>query len=220
MIDFVKARSTMVDCQLRPNGVSDYAVLGAFAAVRREAFAPSRVKPFAYSDEDLRLSGLESSRYLLEPVTLARMVQEARIGPGDIVLDVGCATGYSTAILAILCNSVVALESDETLAAEATRILAEEGVANAAVVTGPLEKGYAKEAPYDAILVNGSVGDMPDALKRQLKPGGRLVAVEGVGNAGKCWVYVGTQGGASRSEAFNAAVPALPGFEREAGFVF
>ena len=219
MTDFPQARANMVESQLRCNNVNDKRVLAAFLAVRREAFVPAQMRPFAYMDEDLRLRGLDPDRVLLEPMTQARLIQLAEIEPTDVVLDVNGATGYSAAILSRMADAVVALEADETLAAEATRVLAEEGFDNAAVVSGPLREGWKREAPYDAIVVNGAVEEVPDAWFDQLKPDGRLVCVVGTGQAGRLRVY---RGGVRSDgvDAFNAAVPLLSGFEREEAFIF
>jgi len=220
MIDFAQARRTMVDCQVRPNDVTDFRVLDAFMEVPREVFVSSTQKPLSYIDEDLPLSGTQENRYLMEAMSLSRLIQLAEITPDDFVLDIGCATGYSTAILSRIANSVVGLEVDETLAGQATELLMELGYSNTAVVTGPLEKGYAKEAPFDVIVISGSVDQLPDALGEQLRDGGRLVVVEGQGNTGEARLYTKTNGVVSSRWAFNASVMPLPGFERETGFVF
>ncbi|MEM1038370.1 MAG: protein-L-isoaspartate O-methyltransferase [Pseudomonadota bacterium] len=220
MIDYAQARQTMVDCQIRPNDVTDYRVLEAFMEVPREVFVSSAQKPLAYIDEDLPLSGTAEDRYLMEAMSLSRLIQLADVGADDFVLDIGCATGYSTAVLSRLGNSVVGLEVDEALAEEATRLLMDLGYSNTAVVTGPLNKGYAKEAPFDVILVSGSVDALPDVLCEQLRDGGRLVVVEGQGNTGEARLYTKTNGVVSSRWAFNASVMPLPGFERESGFVF
>ena len=220
MIDFDKARQNMVDCQIRPNAVTDHAVIKAFLEVPREEFVSATQKSLAYIDEDLRVSGGEPERYLMEAMSMSKLVQLASIGPDDVVLDIGCATGYSTAILSRLCNSVVALESDEDLAEQATQNLLSLGYDNAAVVFGPLEKGYAKEGPYDAIFVGGAVDELPDTLSQQLKEGGRLVVAEGVGNAGVARVYALENGIIGARTAFNCAVRPLPGFAREESFIF
>ena len=219
MTDFAQARANMVESQIRPNNVTDIPLLRAFLNVRREAFVPVQMRPFAYMDEDLALRGLEPSRVLLEPMTLARMMQLAEVRPGDLVLDLACATGYSTAVLSQLADAVVALEENETLASEAERVLGEEGYANVAVVRGPHAQGWRKEAPYDVILVNGAVHEVPQAWLDRLRPGGRLVCVVGEGQAGRIRLFRGGKSGAG-VDSFNAAVPLLDGFERKAQFVF
>ncbi|MFD0917458.1 protein-L-isoaspartate O-methyltransferase [Pseudahrensia aquimaris] len=222
MIDFEKARITMVDCQIRPNDVTSHDVLRAFGEVPREMFVTAAQKPLAYIDEDLAIStnGAGEDRYLMEPTPMARLVQLADVTKDCIVLDVGCATGYSTAVLSRLCNSVVALECDSELVERASRSLTELGYDNAVVVEGPLEKGYPSEGPYDAIFIGGSVDYVPDAFLSQLKEGAKLVCVEGQGNSAVAKLYLREGGVLSGRVAFNCAVRPLPGFARASEFVF
>ena len=222
MIDFLAARTTMVDCQIRPGDVTDLAILDAMQKIPRERFLDDAQIPLAYIDEDLPLGVGEGSktRYLMEPTSFAKLLQLAEIQPGAIVLDVGCATGYSTAVLASLCSSVVALEQDEKLAAKASDILSELEIDNAVVVTGPLINGFAKEGPFDVIFVGGAVGLIPDQLVKQLKNGGKLVTVEGTGNTGKATLYVRDGNNSCRYSHFNCAVHPLPGFEKTVEFEF
>jgi len=220
MQDFEQARVNMVDCQIRPNDVTSHAILAAFGAVPREKFVAASMRPLAYIDEDLKLSEAETQRFLMEPMSMARLIQLAEIGSDDIVLDIGCATGYSTAILSQLCNSVVAVESDAQLCEQATETLISLDYDNAVVINGPLQQGCAKEGPYDAIFVGGSVGDTPHVLGQQLKDGGRMVVVEGVGNSALAKVYLREGDRLQSRIAFNCAVKSLPGFEREEEFVF
>ena len=220
MPDFALARRNMVDSQIRTKDVTAPNVIRAFDQVPREAFLPESQQHRAYIDEDVLVSSGDFDRYVMEPVPLAALMQLADIGRDDIVLDVGCATGYSTAVLSLLCSSVVALESDETLAARATDTLIAQGYDNAVVVTGPLEKGWPKEAPYDVILLGGAVDFVPDALLEQLREGGRLVCVRGEGLTGEAELYLKRGGVIGTRPSFNAAVQPLPGFQREAAFVF
>lgn len=210
----------MVDCQVRPNSVTDHRVIAAFLQVPREEFVSPKERPLAYIDEDLPLSGDGRGRYLMECMTLSKLVQLADVAADNIVLDIGCATGYSSAVLSRLSSSVVALESDAALAEDATDTLLRLGYDNVAVVTGPLPEGYAKEAPYDVIFVGGAVEERPDALLKQLKIGGRLVCVEGRGNTGEAMLYTNTAGIISARPVFNSAVMPLPGFERAEAFQF
>ena len=212
----------MVDGQLRTTDVNRIPLLDAFMAVPREAFVPSRLKPLAYIDEDLEITppGASEQRFLMEPSPFAKMLQLADIGPADVVLDVGAGTGYSAAILSLIAGSVIALESDATLADEATARLAELGYDNVAVVQGPLPAGYASEAPYDVIVVEGAVDQVSQQLFDQVKDGGRLVVVEGHGNAGTAKLYVKQGTGISGRRGFNAAVRSLPGFQKEKAFEF
>ena len=212
----------MVDGQLRTTDVNRIPLLDAFLSVPREAFVPARLKSLAYIDEDLEVTspGSDERRFLMEPSPFAKMLQLADIGPADFVLDVGAATGYSAAILSLVAGSVIALESDAALADGATARLAEFGYDNVAVVQGPLPAGYASEAPYDVIVVEGAVDEVPQALFDQIKDGGRLVAVEGHGNAGVVKLYVKQGDAVSGRRGFNAAVRPLPGFQKEPAFEF
>ena len=220
MIDFEDARMRMVDCQIRPNDVTSYDILQAFSEVPREEFVTQNHRPLAYIDEDLLLVDGPPQRYLMEAMTLSKLIQIADIREDDIVLDVGCATGYSTAILSKLCSSVVAVECEPSLAELATQNLITLNYDNAVVVNGPLEQGYASEGPYDVIIIGGAVEQLPEGLKEQLKEGGRLVVVEGTGNAGVARIYVKEGGVVSGRTVFNSAVMPLPGFEKENGFMF
>lgn len=213
----------MVDSQLRTTDVTSHPVLSAFLTVPREAFLPDALKSTAYVDEDMPVTVAGQgnvARYIMEPSPLAKLVQLADIKKSDVVLEVGAAEGYAAAILCLLAGSVVALESDETLAAAATQKLAELGYDNVAVVTGALEKGYASEAPYDVIFLNGAVEEVPEALLAQLRDGGRLVAVTGNGHAARATVISREGSNYSTVRYFNAAIKILPGFTKAAEFVF
>ncbi len=217
-MDFATQRSAMVDCQLRTNKVTDPRVIEAFSAVPRELFVSEARRSIAYVDEDLELG---EGRYLMEPMVLARLIQAAEIQPGDIVLDIGCGTGYASAVLARLADTVVALEESPALAERAGAILSELGVDNAVVVEGPLVAGYPKQAPYNAILMGGSVSRVPEAISEQLGEGGRLVAVAKKGpGIGVARLMQRSGRNTSSRRLFDAAVPFLPGFAEEPGFVF
>ncbi len=218
MTDFAAVRHNMVEKQIRPNRVTDPRVIDAMEAVPRELFVPKSLRGIAYIDEDLEVA---PGRYLMEPMVMARLLQAAEIEADDVVLDIGCATGYGPAVLARIAATVVGLESDPALAERATALLAELGVDNAAVVTGPLEEGYAAQAPYDVILIEGAVEEVPQAITDQLAEGGRLVCVvAGPRSVGKLTVFLRLHGGISRRTEFDAAVPPLPGFQSPPKFEF
>ena len=220
MIDFAEMRRAMVDAQVRANDVTDLRIVSAMMDMPRERFVPASLKNFAYIDDDLLVKEEGGGRYLMEPMVLAKLLQAADIAPDALVLDVGSATGYSTAVLARLAGQVVALEEDADLAAQGSALLVELGILNAAFVQGPMTAGWSGEAPYDVILLNGSVDAVPPALLAQLKPEGRLVAVVGRGRAGRATVFTNTSGGIGSRIAFDAAVPTLPGFGAVPSFVF
>jgi protein-L-isoaspartate(D-aspartate) O-methyltransferase len=220
--DFTTLRARMVDSQLKTEAVTDLAVLAAMGAVPRERFVPDAFKPLAYLDDDLPIAGANGAepRYLMEPAPLARLIQAAAIQPDHAILDVGAGTGYAAAVLARLGSRVVALESDPTLARAAERNLADLGVANASVVTAPLEAGYPAGGPYDAIVVEGAVEAVPPALLAQLKPRGVLVAVVGYGRSAPATVFTCGEGETGHRIVFNADVRPLPGFRQPQAFVF
>ena len=219
--DFAAARANMVNCQVRPTDVTDYALIEAMLEIPRERFVPADRRFASYVDEDVPVAdGPGGRRYIMEPSPFAKLVQLADVGPNDTVLDIGCTTGYSTAVLARISGSVIALESDADLAARATDTLSELGIDNAAVVEGTLSEGYPKEAPYDVIVLEGAVDEVPDTLLDQLAEGGRLVAIVGRGLAARARLHVRDEGIVSSRPDFNAAIPSLPGFEAAAGFVF
>ncbi|MEN0000989.1 MAG: protein-L-isoaspartate O-methyltransferase [Pseudomonadota bacterium] len=222
-IEFEALRRAMVDSQVRTTDVTDLPLLEAMLDVPRELFVPERQKPFAYTDRDILLDGdgEGTPRYLMQASPFAKMVQLAEITGDDVILDIGCGLGYSAAILSRLGAAVIALESDTNLADRASEKLIEHGFDSVAVVSGPLDAGYADEGPYDVIMMNGSVDVLPAALLDQLKPGGRLVVVEGDGLDAVARLYLrDEQGIVSDRRAFNASVKPLPGFERAAEFEF
>jgi protein-L-isoaspartate(D-aspartate) O-methyltransferase len=220
MTDFARARRMMVEGQIRTNDVTELNILGAFAEVPRERFVPERWQAIAYLDRDVPV-GESGGRCLLKPMVLAKLIQAATVGPGDRVLDVGCATGYSSAVLAKLSRLVVALEEDDTLAASAARTLEAVGVGNATVVTGKLADGWPREAPYDVILLNGSTEVAPQRLLDQLAPaGGRLVTIVGRAPIGRGTVYRRSGTHVSAHPEFDAVARLLPGFSKPPAFVF
>jgi protein-L-isoaspartate(D-aspartate) O-methyltransferase len=215
--DFAQQRAKMVDGQLRTTDVTSAAVLLAMGSLPRELFVADARKALAYLDDDLEIA---PGRYLMEPSPFAKLLQLADIKPDDSVLDIGAGTGYSAAVLARLAAKVTALESEASLADSASATLASVGAANVTVVRGPLAAGNAANGPYDVIILEGAVGEMPQVLFDQLKEGGRLVVVEGYGNAGVARLYVKANGVVSARRAFNAAVKSLPGFEKTPQFEF
>jgi protein-L-isoaspartate(D-aspartate) O-methyltransferase len=218
MSDFAAARRNMVDGQLRTNDVTDLAILGAFLAVPRERFVPVAFTSVAYLDLDVPVTDGKPARRMLTPMLLGKLLQAAGIGAGDRVLDVGCATGYSAAVLSRIAGEVMALEENPALVAQARERLANES--NVTVETGALTKGWPQAAPYDVILVNGAIEIDPVALCAQLSPGGRLLCVKGGGPGGKAMIYQHSGAQAVGRPVFEAAATVLPGFERPQAFVF
>lgn len=223
MIDAALQRKNMVESQIRPSDITDRRIINAISATPREAFLPPALQTIAYADTDLQLSKSgpgRPARGMMAPRTFALLVQLAQISNQDVVLDIGCATGYSAAVLAHIAETVVALETDPDLLEAATTVGRTLSLDNLAFVSGVLSTGYPAEGPYDAIIMEGRVGQVPDALLDQLKDGGRLVAIEaGEGNSqAKVWYRFGES--FDQRPAFEAAAPDLPGFEAKKEFQF
>lgn len=215
-MDFAAARYNMVVNQIRTNGISDPLVMKALAETPREVFLPKPMRGFAYIDEDVQIG---NGRFLIEPLVLARMLQAAGIKPSDVVLTVGDATGWASAVLSRLASTVVSLECEGDLASRAGTILSELGCDNVAVVRGALADAYPTQAPYDVILIIGAVAEIPAAIGRQLADHGRMVAiVNGGGGIGKMVRVVRAGDTFGRWTLFDAATPYLPGFSPKPAF--
>jgi protein-L-isoaspartate(D-aspartate) O-methyltransferase len=221
MIDFATARRMMVDGQVRTSDVTDLRIISAMLEIARERFVPESHAGLAYLDLDVPAAEPERGepvRRLLKPMVLAKLIQAAAVKPAERVLDVGCATGYSSSVLARLAGAVVALEQDQSLARVATAQLA--SASNVTVVTRPLTQGWPAQAPYEVIFLNGATEIMPAELASQLADGGRLVAVVGRPPTSRAMVYRRVAGDVSGWPAFDAAAPLLPGFAEPPAFVF
>jgi protein-L-isoaspartate(D-aspartate) O-methyltransferase len=218
--DFALARHSMVTEHLRPNGISDPRLLAAMQDVPREFFVAPAWAPLATLDRDIPVG---AGRFLLEPLVLARLIEAATLGPQSCVLDIAPATGYSTVLLSALAGHVTALEEDPTLVATMHTNLSRSHVVNASIVQGPLSAGWSQGAPYDAILVNGGIENVPLAFHHQLAEGGCLVAIilkkTAFTTVGEARRYEKHQGALSFRPLFEAFVPELPGFTVPTPFV-
>ncbi len=217
-------RQTMVDCQIRTFDVTNQGVIERFIQVPREKFVDESLLASVYSDSLITLKGA-GKRAMLRPLVHARLVQAANITKEDTVLDVASVSGYSSAILAGLAGKVVALESDADLSARSRTSLDELGFAGVKTVNGPLENGAAAEGPFDVIIINGAIELVPDALKNQLKDGGRLLAIvrgeaDNTGRLGKVYRYEKSGNSFSGRPVFDASAPTLGAFKKEEEFVF
>lgn len=217
MIDFTAQREAMVDCQVRPADVTRYAIIDAMLAVPREMFVARAKRAVAYAGTEIEVA---PGRALLEPRVLAKMLESAGIGRGDLVLEIAPATGYSTALIARMAEAVIAVEADEALAAQAQQNIARLEIDNAVVTCADPASGDPAHAPFDAIFVNGAVERVPETLTDQLRDGGRLVAVVVEDGRSQCRVLTRSRAGISERYAFDAGAPLLPGFERPAAFTF
>ncbi|MGH6734631.1 MAG: protein-L-isoaspartate O-methyltransferase family protein [Methyloceanibacter sp.] len=226
MTGYEAQRIAMVESQVRPNEVTDPALLRAMRTLPRERFVLPAFQKLAYMDESIEvfpsIDGAPA-RYLLSPMVQARLIQLAEVEPGDNVLDVGCATGYATAILAQLAATVIGLEPEPELAQAAREALIGLGLANAGIVEGPLAAGRPAEGPYDVIVLEGSVAEVPESLLAQLTDGGRLVAVVTSRpnmRQGKANLFVRVGDELSGVAHFDAGAYPLPGFVPAPSFVF
>ena len=202
----------MVDTQVRPSDVTKFPIIDAMLDIPREAFVPAALREAAYVGENLILP---TGRVILEPRTLAKMLDALDIDTGDVVLDLGCGLGYSTALIARMSDFVVGVEDDAALAEEAQSNLSEHGIDNAAVLAGPLTEGAAKSAPYDIVILQGAVDHIPTVILDQIKEGGRIAAIFAEGALGVVRLGHKIDGKVSWRDAFNAGAPVLQGFEKQ-----
>jgi len=216
MSEFADRRVMMVDTQVRPSDVTKFPIIAAMLAVRREVYVPDAQREAAYVGENVDLG---AGRVVLEARTLAKMLDALDVQPSELVMDIGCGYGYSSAVIAHMAEAVIGVEADEAMAAEAQRRLAVEGVDNAVVLCGPLDRGAAKHGPYDAVILQGGVEVMPQAVLDQVRDGGRIAAVFMAGALGKAMIGYKIDGTLTWRFAFNATAPVLPGFAAPRGFV-
>jgi len=205
----------MVDTQIRPSDVTKFPIIDAMMSVPREAFVPRNLREAAYIGENIDLGG---GRVVMEPRTLAKMLDALDIQGDELVLDIGCALGYSSAVMARMAEAVVAVEENADMAGEAQGLLAENGADNVVLHEGPLGHGAAEHGPYDVIVLQGAVEHLPDALLDQLKDGGRIACLFMEGALGVVRIGYKIDGEMTWRFSFNAGAPVLPGFERHAAF--
>ena len=219
MVDAAVQRKNMVESQVRPSDVTDRRILRAMLDIPREAFVPEALRSLAYMDTDVRLLAAvpgKAARAMLAPRVFARLLNLTALEAGDVVLDVGTGSGYSAAVLARIVRTVVALECDPGLADTARNLLAT--AQNVSVVTGGLAAGWPGSGPYDVIILEGGVSDVPEVLRDQLKDGGRLVAVVGENGQHKATLWRRLGANFDQRAAFDAGAPRLPGFGRKPAF--
>ena len=215
MTDFPARRTTMVDTQIRPSDVTKFPIIEAMLSIPREEFVPDALREAAYVGENLDLG---RGRVMLEPRTLAKMLDALDVQRNELVRDIGCGLGYSAAVIARLAEAVVGVESDADLVREAQAVLSREGADNVILHHGPLDQGAAQHGPYDAIMVEGAVMALPAALLEQLKEGGRIACLFMEGALGVVRIGYKLDGAISWRFAFNASAPVLTGFEKKMAF--
>lgn len=215
MVDYSARRTMMVDTQVRPSDVTKFPIIDAMLSIPRELYVPDDLKEAAYVGENLALS---ADRVMLEPRTLAKMLDALEIEPSHVCLDLGCGYGYATALLARLSDFVIGVEDDPTMAKEAETLLAEQGVHNAAVLQGDLNEGAATSGPYDIIVTQGAVEDVPEGIIDQIREGGKIACIFAEKALGVVRIGHKIDGTLTWRFAFNASAPVLRGFEKAANF--
>lgn len=215
MTDFAQRRTMMVDTQVRPNDVTSYPVIDAMLNVPREAFVPEAMRDVAYAGENIAIG---HRRELLAPRTIGLILETLELKNTDLVLDVACGYGYASACAARIAEAVVAIDDIPDFATEAQQRLTDQGVYNVAVTQAPLNKGWAGQAPYDAMMIGGAIEVFPDALADQLREGGRVVAIFKENNLGIARIGRKIDGRINWRLAFNAFAPVLPDFSKVVGF--
>lgn len=215
MTDFATRRTMMVDTQIRPSDVTKFPIIDAMLSVPRETFVPSDRQEAAYLGDNIDLG---RGRVILEPRTFAKILDAVDVQPDELVLDLGAATGYSSAVLSRLAEAVVALEEDEALAGDAQTALTEAGADNVVLHEGALIDGAPDLGPFDVIIVEGAVEHLPDAITDQLKEGGRIAVLFAEGRLGTVRIGYRIDGQISWRFSFNAGAPVLPGFRRHQAF--
>ena len=215
MTDFSARRTMMVDTQVRPSDVTKFPIIDAMLSVPRELFVPREQIEAAYISENISIG---ENRVVLEPRTFSKLLDSLNIVGDELVLDIGSGYGYSAAVVARMAEAVIAVEEDETLASEAQSILSEQGADNVVMHRGALVDGAAQHGPYDAILIEGGIEQVPDTLIDQLKEGGRIGCLFMEGALGVARIGYKIDGEMTWRFAFNASAPVLPGFAKETEF--
>ena len=215
MTDFKTRRKIMVDTQIRPSDVTKFPIIDAFLSVPREKFVPDGKREAAYIGENFQIG---QSRVILDPRTLAKLLEALDVQKDELVLDIGTGLGYSSAVISLLAEVVIAVEEDSSLASESEEILSEIGADNVVVQVSKLKDGAPEHGPYDVIILQGGVEEIPGSILKQLKNGGRVGAIfieEGLGTA-KIGFKLNDK--ISWRYSFNASAPVLPGFFKQKGF--
>lgn len=215
MTDYASRRQMMVDTQVRPSDVTKFPIISAMLSVPREQFVPADKVEAAYISENVELGG---GRVVLEPRTFAKMLDALAFDGSELVLDVGAAYGYSSAVIAAMAEAVVAVEEDEDMAGESAELLSSVNADNVIPHTGPLAEGATDHGPYDVIIIEGGVEEVPQTLTDQLKDGGRIACLFMEDRLGVVRIGYKQDGRVTWRFSFNASAPVLPGFAKETAF--
>ena len=215
MTDYKTRRKIMVDTQIRPSDVTKFPIIDAFLSVPREKFVPDGKREAAYIGENFQIG---PSRIILEPRTLAKLLDALDIHNDELVLDVGSGLGYSSAVISLIAQVVIAVEDDSSLASEAAEILSEIGMDNVVVQVAKLEDGAPEHGPYDAIILQGGVEEIPTSILKQLKNGGRIGAIFIENGLGTAKIGFKLNNTITWRYSFNAAAPILQGFFKQKDF--
>jgi protein-L-isoaspartate(D-aspartate) O-methyltransferase len=216
-MDIELARFNMIEQQIRPWEVLDPAVLALLSVVRREEFVPPAHRALAFVDTEVPLP---AGQCMLAPKLEARLVQELAVQRHERVLEVGAGSGYMAALLAHRAQHVTTLEIVPELARFATDNLRRAGIVNATVREADGAKGWSADAPFDAIVLSGSVAEVPQVLLDQLKIGGRLVAIVGELPIMRAELTTRTADGFATSVLFDTVAPRLVHFPEKPRFRF
>ena len=205
----------MVDTQIRPSDVTKFPIIDAFLSIPREKFVPVGKREAAYIGENFQIG---QSRVILEPRTLAKLLDALDIQNDELVLDIGTGLGYSSAIISLIAEVVIAVEDDSSLASESEEVLSEIGADNVVVQVSKLEDGAPEHGPYDVVILQGGIEEIPVLILNQLKDGGRIGAIfveQGIGTA-KIGFKINDK--INWRYSFNAAAPVLSGFFKQKDF--
>lgn len=217
MTDYAQARANMVENQLRPTRIDNQRLLAAMGEIPREAFCPSQLKGAAYGDDGIDLGG---GRHLIEPLALAKLLQAAGPRPGEVALVIGCDTGYCAAVLSRLVATLFLLVPEEGQIAPTEEVLADLGCDNVVLQVGDARLGLPAQAPFDVVLLAGSVERVPSGLVDQLGEGGRLVGVVNRGRVGKVTLLRKLGGAIGSTTPVDATIPPLAALRPEPAFTF
>ncbi|MCJ7871500.1 protein-L-isoaspartate O-methyltransferase [Marinovum sp. 2_MG-2023] len=215
MPDYALRRTFMVDTQVRPSDVTKFPIIDAMLSVPREVYVPREKREAAYVGENIEFA---PGRVILEPRTLAKMLDGLAISGGELVLDIGAGYGYSAAVIARMAEAVIAVEDDGDRVAEAQGALTEQGADGVIMHEAPLNEGAPEHGPYDVIVIEGGIADVPPAIADQLKEGGRIAALFMDGALGTVRIGYKQHGVITWRFSFNASAPVLPGYEKTTEF--